>query len=152
MDLARLERAAYSLISRREHSTHELAQKLSKRGGAADDIQRVIAKLHASDLLDDARFARQYIRSNHLRFGDARLTHTLIQQYGVAGDTAAAALAAECTTSEAERAQTLYRKKYPTPADNARHKQQAARFLAARGFGSATIYAVIAGGGVDGCE
>lgn len=147
MDLASVERAAYNIISRREHSAHSLRQKLHTRGFPAEMINTTIEKLQELDLLNDRRFAQHYIRWQHQRFGDTRLRQTLRQQ-GISDDDIAAAFAAHANDetnnpmSEDERAQQVYEKKYAnTPAAELtpKQKQQAARFLYTRGFSSDTI-------------
>ena len=52
------------LVSRREHSRHELMQKLTKRfPETAPIIEEVLDKLSSNNILDDERFAEMYLNS-----------------------------------------------------------------------------------------
>ena len=55
---------ALDLVSRREHSCHELIQKLNKRfPETLPIIEAVIEKLVANNILNDERFAEMYLNS-----------------------------------------------------------------------------------------
>ena len=55
---------ALDLVSRREHSRHELMQKLDKRYPETSlIIEEVLDKLEINKILDDERFAEMYLNS-----------------------------------------------------------------------------------------
>jgi len=55
---------ALDLVSRREHSRHELMQKLDKRyPNTTSIIEDVLDKLETNKILDDERFAEMYLNS-----------------------------------------------------------------------------------------
>ena len=55
---------ALDLVSRREHSRHELMQKLDKRYPETSPIiEEVLDKLEGNKILDDERFAEMYLNS-----------------------------------------------------------------------------------------
>ena len=55
---------ALDLVSRREHSRHELMQKLDKRfPETMPIIEEALEKLALNNILDDERFAEMYLNS-----------------------------------------------------------------------------------------
>ena len=60
-------------------TTHELRQRLARRGYAADQIQTVVARLAASRYLDDAEYARAWAcaQAHRHSVGPARLAREL---------------------------------------------------------------------------
>lgn len=53
---------ALGLLSRREHSEHELRQKLKLREFLPEEIDPAIVRLIADSLLSDQRFTESYVR------------------------------------------------------------------------------------------
>ncbi|HEY6837347.1 MAG TPA: RecX family transcriptional regulator, partial [Geobacteraceae bacterium] len=51
---------AVRLLARRDHSTSELEQKLTRRGVAPATVAAVVARLTDKGYLDDRRFARRW--------------------------------------------------------------------------------------------
>ncbi|WP_230987884.1 regulatory protein RecX [Bathymodiolus japonicus methanotrophic gill symbiont] len=77
--------ACLRYLIRREHSQHELLQKISAKGFVRQEIQAVIGELVEQGLQSDARFAESYARSRvHKGFGPLRIKAEL-QQRGVSG-------------------------------------------------------------------
>ena len=62
-DIADLKRMALSWLSRRDYSEAQLSQRLSRQGGEADDIAKVIAWCKAENYLDQQRFISMLVRS-----------------------------------------------------------------------------------------
>src|SRR6202040_3434179 len=54
--------AAIKILSRRAHSVSEMKKPLIRRTADEDLIQKVIARLKQSGLIDDARYAKQFAR------------------------------------------------------------------------------------------
>ena len=65
---------ALDLVSRREHSRHELMQKLDKRyPNSIPIIEDALDKLETNKILDDERFAEMYLNSRARKgFGPKR--------------------------------------------------------------------------------
>ncbi|MGI9025725.1 MAG: regulatory protein RecX, partial [Burkholderiaceae bacterium] len=71
---------AVGLLARREHSRVELARKLQRYLEPDDDaseIDRVLDRLQAQNLLSDARFAQALVTQRAPRYGDLRMRRDL---------------------------------------------------------------------------
>ncbi len=129
---------AVGLLARREHSRAELARKLAALG-TSEEISAVLDRLEQTGMLSDARAANAYVRSHAVRFGVAKLQHSL-RTKGIGDELIAASLAQEEMTDELQRARELWRRKFgkrqpETPvARDAREWARQARFLQSRGF------------------
>lgn len=137
---------AVGLLSRREHSRVELGRKLRRSLTPDDDpaeIERVLDRLAAQDLLSDARFAASLVRQRGQRYGDLRLARDL-RERGVDDAEADAALAAIDGT-EAERALAAWARRFDALPTSADERGRQGRYLQARGFSMDAIVAVLAG-------
>lgn len=56
-----LKTIALDLLSRRDHSWHELEGKLRERGGDEGEVRSLLGQLKAIGILDDRRFAQHYV-------------------------------------------------------------------------------------------
>jgi regulatory protein len=66
---------AVRLLSRREHSAHEIRDKLLKRDFDELEIEQAIVELQQGDWLSDERYAEAYIRMRQQKgFGPIRIT------------------------------------------------------------------------------
>ena len=54
---------ALDIISRREHSSKEVIEKLARKFTSEDLINSTIEKLISNNLINDTRFAEMYVRS-----------------------------------------------------------------------------------------
>src|SRR5215472_736093 len=54
--------AAIKILMRRAHSVHEMKKALERRCKDESLIKNVMARLKASGLIDDARYAKQFAR------------------------------------------------------------------------------------------
>ncbi|WP_176050249.1 recombination regulator RecX [Burkholderia sp. BCC1644] len=128
---------ALGYLSRREYSRAELARKLAPYVGEDESIEPVLDALEKEGWLSDARFAESLVHRRASRVGVARIVSEL-KRHAV-GDTLVEEVNAQLRETEWVRAQAVWRKKFgalpQTPAERAKQ----ARFLAARGFSSATI-------------
>lgn len=72
---------ALDLLSRREHSCHELRLKLQKKAFDTDDIESLLSDLMREGLLSDARFCESYVRHRANRgFGPLRIRAELMHR------------------------------------------------------------------------
>lgn len=133
---------AAKLLARREHSAHELRQKLQARGFGGEMVASALQRVQEIGLQSDRRFCDSYINTHRQRFGDYRLRAELAKR-GVNAEEAAAALTAAALLPGGERAAEILRKKYPRGLP-AKDEQRAQRFLHSRGFGGGDIRAALA--------
>ncbi|PFH28294.1 MULTISPECIES: recombination regulator RecX [Burkholderia] len=128
---------ALGYLSRREYSRTELARKLAPYVGEDESVEPVLDALEKDGWLSDARFAESLVHRRASRVGVARIVSEL-KRHAV-GDSLVEEVNAQLRETELTRAQAVWRKKFgalpQTPAERAKQ----ARFLAARGFSSATI-------------
>lgn len=82
----RLRAKAFDLLARRDHSEKELCDKLRERGAEATDLAELLVELREIGLLDDRRFARNFLtyRSGKA-WGPRRYRQELLAR-GVAAD------------------------------------------------------------------
>ena len=142
---------ALRLLAGREHSRAELERKLAAHEAEPGDLARALDELQAKGFIDAQRVVASVVHQRAAKLGVARIRQEL-QHKGVAGDEAAAALAALQAT-ELARARQVWRKKFGSrPADaeapeapDAAQRARQMRFLAARGFSGDTIRRVVSG-------
>lgn len=119
------------LLSRRDHSTGELREKLHKRGFSAEVIEAVVADCVACGQVDDDAFARhQAAVLVEQGWGPIQIRERLVR-HGIERDHAAATLN-ELEVDWVTRARARVAQKYGTlePGDH----ERAFRHLTYRGF------------------
>ncbi len=137
---------AIGLLSRREHSRVELARKLRRSLRPDDDpaeIEPLLDRLQADNLLSDARFAASLVRQRSQRYGDLRLVRDL-RDRGVAAADADVAMAVLDGT-EAERALAAWSRRFDALPTNADERGRQGRYLQNRGFSLDVIGRVLGG-------
>ncbi len=139
----RVREAAFRLLARRNHSSAELRQKLSRRGFGEADIAAVIAECAGRGYLNDEETARCWAEGlvrtkcwGRLKIG------AYLEQKGIPRDII------DCvqrqlwhTVSEADIARRALHKRFGSPKKPL-SRAQAASFLKARGFSSGVLAAV----------
>ncbi|WP_432278294.1 recombination regulator RecX [Nocardia carnea] len=145
--LEQAKEACLRLLAVRARSRAELTQRLSAKGFAADVIGQAIDRLAEVGLVDDAEFARQWVRQRHSFSGKGRQALAQeLRRKGVASEEAAAALEDITADDEHERATELVRRKLRTlPAGLDREKaiRRLVGMLARRGYGHSVAYTVV---------
>jgi len=130
---------ALDLVSRREHSRHELMQKLDKRyPNTTPIIEDVLDKLETNKILDDERFAEMYLNSRARKgFGPRKIEMEL---HSKKVDSFFISNAVEGYESWLENAQRELKKKFKDqkPTDY-QSKMKQKQFLFTRGFSSPII-------------
>ena len=130
---------ALDLVSRREHSRHELMQKLDKRyPNTTPIIEDVLDKLETNKILDDERFAEMYLNSRARKgFGPRKIEMEL---HSKKVDSFFISNAVEAYESWLENAQRELKKKFKDqkPTDY-QSKMKQKQFLFTRGFSSPII-------------
>ena len=134
---------ALDLVSRREHSRHELMQKLDKRfPETMPIIEEALDKLIANKILDDERFAEMYLNSRARKgFGPKKIEMEL---YSKRVDSFLIANAIEAYESWNENAENELKKKFKgiQPTDY-QSKMRQKQFLFNRGFSSQIIERIL---------
>jgi len=146
---------ALELLSRREHSCHELRQKLGKKhtlGDSSGDFDAVLLRLQELNYQSDQRFAEVFCRSRVQRGqGPLRIRQEL-QLRGIHASLAQATMdQLQGEVDWFELALEQLKRKFRRPIDRALDRQQQAkerarrqRYLAYRGFFSDAIQYAIA--------
>ena len=126
--------AAMRLLTRREHSSQELKQKLQHKGFDASLVDKVAEQLKQEGLLSDKRFAESYARSRTGKgYGPLRIQQELRQRG--ASDDIIAATVIEDDPDWFERACRVREKRFgKVLPDDIKEKLRQQRFLQYRGF------------------
>jgi regulatory protein len=147
-DPARVEsearRVALGLLARREHSSLELAYKLSARGFDADRVASLLHRLSAEGLLSDARFAESFVRARRDKgYGPVRIRGEL-RERGVDSETIEACLD-QSDVAWLRLVASVRAKRFglDLPGDF-RERARQTRFLQQRGFTVEQIRGVLA--------
>ena len=136
-----LKARALRLLSRREYSRHELAQKLLRSYGQAEDnppadleeqITQVLNDFEVQGWLSDERYAQALVRRRSQRYGLRRVADEL-QQAGIAPGMISE-LSHELSSSEFERAQALWARKFGEISSDPKERAKQYRFLVSKGF------------------
>ncbi len=127
--------AATALLARRDFATGELAGRLREDGYPADAVAAVIAELTAGRMLDDARFASQFVAYRTQRGQGPRRIAQELTQRGIGASQIEEALAAEPDWGARAR-EVRIRRFGPTPPESWAEKARQGRFLQYRGFSS----------------
>jgi regulatory protein len=122
-----------ALLARRDFAAGELATKLRERGFDAALIDRLTEALRARRLLDDARYAGNFVRYHSARGqGPVRIRRDL-EAVGVGTELIEAAL--DSVPDWAALARDVRRRRFGAkPPELWREKGRQARFLQYRGF------------------
>jgi len=130
---------ALDLVSRREHSRHELMKKLDKRYPETSPIiEEVLDKLEINKILDDERFAEIYLNSRARKgFGSKKIEMELNSRKV---NSLFISNAIEAYESWLENAQKVLKKKFKDqkPVDY-QSKMKQKQFLFSRGFSAPII-------------
>jgi len=127
--------AAMDYLSRREHATQELFQKLLAKGDyEADEISEALVRLAGQGLLSDERFTEAFIHQRINRGSGPLKIRSELRQKGVS-DAMIGALLNERDQQWQESALVVRLKKYGLePPDSLKETSRQTRFLQSRGF------------------
>jgi len=137
--MAELKKIAIDLLSRRDHSRHELKQKLLGKGGDADDIVAVIDWCSNESYQSDSRYCAMLVRAKvNKGYGPAVVAQALREQ-GIERELFTQTLE-ELEIDWFALALSQYQKKFADkPITDFQDKQKRMGFLQRRGFNSAQI-------------
>jgi len=133
--------AAMDYLSRREHATQELFQKLlAKEDYEADEISAALARLTGQGLLSDERFTEAFIHQRINRGSGPLKIRSELRQKGIS-DAMIGAFLNERDAQWQEIALAVRLKKYGSESPlNAKEKMRQIRFLQSRGFTNEQIF------------
>ncbi|MGQ9926964.1 MAG: regulatory protein RecX [Chloroflexaceae bacterium] len=152
-DLAEIDRAlsaALRLLATRPRSSAEMRQRLRRKGFGSVAVARVLERLIASDMLDDAAFSRYLIENRQtFRPRGARALRAELRHKGVDRATIEAAMAAYSDDADAEQARALAVARAALPRyicvpDRATFDRRLGSLLQRRGFSLNTIRPILA--------
>ena len=135
---------ALRLLSQREHSRVELAQKLAPHAESDSQLESVLDGLEQSGYLSQQRFAQSLAYRRSARFGLRRIEHEM--QAHRLDVSVSAPILQDLKDSERERALRAWSKRFGEPASDALERARQHRFLAQRGFTSEAIAWVLRNG------
>lgn len=143
--IARIKRLALDLLARRDHTTLELKQKLSKKGFAPEDLTHVLEELEAAGLINHHRLIENYTHYRQGKgFGPRRITMEL-QLKGIP-ETAIAEQLKITDNVWFTEIRTLWHKQFKGRLpQNAHERGRQMRFLLNRGFTQEQIRSVLQG-------
>lgn len=148
--LVEAKKKALDLLSRREHTRHEIREKLSKRDYEDSIVDTVLAFLQEKNYQCDRRFANAFAEQRARQGHGEHSIKASLSQRGVSTDDSREALETLSADWHAI-AVTVLHKKIPTgktlsPDRATAYKEKAkyARFLQSRGFSSAQINTALA--------
>jgi len=125
---------AIKILTRREHSEHEINHKLSSKGYSEEDIEHVLAQLQTQGYQSDARFSEHYIRHRSGRGYGPRRIRMELKEKGVQSAVIESAMdQAEVDWLELAR-QVLTKKFKGQQAQTWEEKGKQKQFLDYRGF------------------
>ena len=145
--VARAMTEAHRLVDHRMRTRRELAVRLRSRGRPEDVVEEVLDRLENVGLIDDGRFARQWIEERlRSRPVGLSLLRRELRQKGIDAEVIEAALEESASgEGEAGRAYEALRRqtyRYARLDRDAAHRRMVA-FLGRRGFGRDVIYHVV---------
>ncbi len=132
---------ALKLLSQREHSEYELAQKLARFTDEPEQVQAVVEEFRRLGFLSNARFAESLARRRGIKLGSRAIAMELGEHRLNAAETAPVIQALQ--GSELERAQALWRRRFGEPPRDLAEKGKQARYLIARGFPGEVVSRVV---------
>ena len=136
------------LLTARARTRAELAGQLRKRGYPDEVSARVLDRLAAVGLVDDADFAEQWVRSRRVNAGKGkRALAAELHTKGVDGDVITAALAGIDPGAERDLAEQLVRNKLRrerlTDNDDTKAMRRLVGMLARRGYSQSLALDVV---------
>ena len=131
--------AAMDYLYRREHSTHELFQKLLAKDYKSEEVHAALDKLSQEGLLSDERFTEAFVNYRRQRGSGPFKINAELRKKGVS-DAMIARFLDERDSSWLDIAREVRNKKFGValPSD-IKEKARQTRFLKSRGFSSEHI-------------
>ncbi|MFM8918938.1 MAG: recombination regulator RecX [Limnohabitans sp.] len=132
---------ALRLLSQREYSRAELVRKLSPHEEVPGELAQALDDLQAKGFIDETRVLASVLNHRAPKLGNGRIRQELLAKGLAPGAVSQAML--DLKDSEFARAQTIWQKKFGTPAADANERAKHYRFLLTRGFSSEVVRKVV---------
>lgn len=136
-----LKARALRLLALREHSRAELQTKLARHVQEGDELDALLDQLQAKGFIDEARVAESHVHRRSGRLGVQRLAQEL--RHKGLDEALVRAQVQALRTTEFERAQAVWQRRFGTAPTSPEERARQMRFLAARGFESQAIGQVL---------
>jgi regulatory protein len=121
-------------FSFRDRTEKEAREKLKEKGIDEKTTEEAMLWLKEEGLLNDSRFARQWVEGRKERYGRIRLLRELLKK-GVEGETARQAVSLLSEEEELNSALEIGRRRLASISpDDPRRREKLASFLLRRGF------------------
>ena len=138
---------ALRLLTRRDHSKYELAQKLKQRAFADDVIEKVLLECERLDYLNDERTAKVFTDQLLRKGYGAKRIRAELKRKGLTGRRIAGSLSAMLSEAgeqeNAERVLMKNIKRFDREDDRQKRMAKIFRFLYSRGFSTEAISGVM---------
>jgi regulatory protein len=134
---------ALRLLSAREYSRSELLAKLARYEEEDGSLVRILDELEVKGFISEQRVVESVLHRRATKVGLVRIRQELLAK-GVNPQSVVQAVN-DLRSTELQRAQAVWRKKFGTPPADAKERAKQARFLATRGFTGDTIARVVIG-------
>lgn len=139
-----IKNAALSLLSRREHSQHELRAKLTRKFQDSTQIEEQISQLADSNLQSEERFVEAFIRAKKNAGKGPKFIQQELRNRGVS-EFLIASYIYENDEDWQTLANEVYHKKYGgAPVEDAPDKAKRIRFMVSRGFSPDSVFRIMA--------
>ncbi len=133
--------SAMDYLSRREHASLELRNKLVRKGFEENVVDSVLIQLQADNLLSDERFAESYVRLRMNKgFGPLRIQQEL-RERGITGDLLIGVLDTHDVIWKTLACQARQKRFGQSLPQGKREFGKQVRFLQSRGFSNSQIQA-----------
>ncbi len=141
---------ALRLLTGAPRTRHQLAEAMARRDVPDDVAARVLDRFTEVGLIDDAEYARMFVRAKRSSRGLAgRALAVELRRTGVADELAAEAIAGIDPADEEETARALVRRKWRPDADPVVQTRRMLAMLARKGYPSGLSRRVVAEMGDD---
>lgn len=131
------------MLSRREHSRHELQQKLEHKGFDTDEVESALCRLMEENLQSDERFVESFVHSRRERGSGPRKIAAELSQKGVSESLISQYLDDRSPLWIERASEVRVRKFGPALPTDFKEKARQMRFLQQRGFTAEQIQNVV---------
>ena len=134
---------ALRFLSQREHSRLELQRKLAPHETEPGQLAQTLDELQKRGFISEERVVESVVHRRAGKLGMARVKQELAAK-GLSGEAVDQALD-QLRSTELERAREVWRKKFGSPAADAKERARQIRFLITRGFAAEVVRRVVQG-------
>jgi len=138
---------ALRILTRRDHSKHELSQKLKARGYVQEVINDVISECERFDYINDERTAQFFIRRLQRKGYGRKRIRSELNWKGLRSKNIQTILSKSINdTDECQGAEKIYQKharRFNREKDELKRKDKIYKFLYGRGFSQSVISELI---------